>query len=639
MSEDGADHFTIYTDTYDESNVGNIEYDPSAMINNMPIISVDDVKFTYSASTGTYGSSVYDFNFEDTEGNTYTPQEFAALDVASLVIGQYTIVVTPLDTESENITGSYDLKFNLIRRTITADDVTTFTGSYVYTTYAMTFNELVVAVNGVILTRGSDYTVSSDSSQNVNVGTSKTLTITADSTYYTGTFGLTYEITKLNLDDIGTFVTLSDNVTSAGDTYIYTSKGIDVDLTITYAAYTASAGDYTITYYTDNLHTNALESAPVDVGTYYYIVVVDTTNIYGRANDYFVIDKRSIEDIDVSVPTFNPICEGMYKAQAITPDVEFASTYGEVTYTLAYANNVNAGTATITITGTGNYYGTRDVEFTISVLDLSLTNLIVPVSMSFTSSVYDTSSPESNLPVITINTIELDLANYDNDEFSISIEGREGTIGTYTLATYPGTVGVYRITITGQGDNVTGSRTCDFEIIGCELTEDFVTAYTSTYVYSNAVPSIAITLVNSNVTLVENTDYTVTPSDTYDAGTYTVTITGIGQYEGSFTKEYTITTYENAELTIETGETYTYTSKAIAITSDITWEYGTISYTDYTVTYYSDYNYTTAIDTPVNYGTYYYTISVNLKEQQRNLHLNLNQHMVLLHTQQHIQTM
>ena len=34
-------------------------------------------------------------------------------------------------------------------------------------------------------------------------------------------------------------------------------------------------------------------------------------------------------------------------------------------YTVAYSNNINAGTATATLTGMGNYTGTRTVKFTI----------------------------------------------------------------------------------------------------------------------------------------------------------------------------------------------------------------------------------------------------------------------------------
>ena len=50
-------------------------------------------------------------------------------------------------------------------------------------------------------------------------------------------------------------------------------------------------------------------------------------------------------------------------------------TDGQVTliasnYTVAYSNNVNAGTATVTITGVGNYSGTITLEFTINAREL-----------------------------------------------------------------------------------------------------------------------------------------------------------------------------------------------------------------------------------------------------------------------------
>ena len=67
--------------------------------------------------------------------------------------------------------------------------------------------------------------------------------------------------------------------------------------------------------------------------------------------------------------TVAPIPDQTHTGKAITPvltvrDGETALAAG-TDYTVAYANNVNAGTATVTITGMGNYAGTLDASFKI----------------------------------------------------------------------------------------------------------------------------------------------------------------------------------------------------------------------------------------------------------------------------------
>ena len=67
--------------------------------------------------------------------------------------------------------------------------------------------------------------------------------------------------------------------------------------------------------------------------------------------------------------TVAPIPDQTHTGKAITPaltvrDGETALVAG-TDYTVAYANNVNAGTATVTITGMGNYAGTLEASFKI----------------------------------------------------------------------------------------------------------------------------------------------------------------------------------------------------------------------------------------------------------------------------------
>lgn len=77
--------------------------------------------------------------------------------------------------------------------------------------------------------------------------------------------------------------------------------------------------------------------------------------------------------VDTSVPisnvTVSAVGDRPYSGKAITPKPTVTYGFGTLQegrdYTLRYSNNVKAGTASITIDGKGNYYGSRTVSFVI----------------------------------------------------------------------------------------------------------------------------------------------------------------------------------------------------------------------------------------------------------------------------------
>lgn len=83
------------------------------------------------------------------------------------------------------------------------------------------------------------------------------------------------------------------------------------------------------------------------------------------------------EPVDFSDVTINAIPAKTYTGKALTPKVTVK--YGETElvkdqdYTVAYKNNKNAGKATVTLTGKGNYKGAKTVSFTIKPAAQKLT--------------------------------------------------------------------------------------------------------------------------------------------------------------------------------------------------------------------------------------------------------------------------
>lgn len=95
--------------------------------------------------------------------------------------------------------------------------------------------------------------------------------------------------------------------------------------------------------------------------TYYYkIETVAKKNSYNnKSNAKSIKVKYSIGD------TFIAINNQTYTGNAIKPNVELfksVTNFNKVNsknYSIAYSNNINAGTATVTITGKNDYYGTK----------------------------------------------------------------------------------------------------------------------------------------------------------------------------------------------------------------------------------------------------------------------------------------
>ena len=132
----------------------------------------------------------------------------------------------------------------------------------------------------------------------------------------------------------------------------YSGSALTPAVTVKDGETTLTSGtDYTVSY-TDN----------TNVGTA-TVTVTYKGNYSGSQTATFAITAKSISDVAVTV------ADQTYTGSALTPTVTVKD--GDKTlvldtdYTVAYADNINAGTAGVTITGAGNYTGTKAASFTI----------------------------------------------------------------------------------------------------------------------------------------------------------------------------------------------------------------------------------------------------------------------------------
>ena len=397
---------------------------------------------------------------------------------------------------------------NTTDNTVVISDVAdqTYTGSLIAP-------NITVSCNDVELVKDTDYTVSY--SNNKNVGTA-TISITGIGDY-TGTITKNFNIVARDI---------SDTTIGSIPNQTYTGNSISALPVITYNGATLTKDvDYTLSY-----------SNNINVGTA-TITITGKGNFKGTTSKTFSISARAMTDTSVA-----NVSSQTYTGNVISPLPTI--TYNNKTlkkdtdYTLSYSNNINAGTATITITGKGNFTGTTSKTFSISARAMSDTSVANISSQTYTGNVI------SPLPTITYNNKTL---KKDTD---------------YTLSYSDNiNVGTATITITGKG-NFAGTTSKTFSISARAMSDTSV-ANISSQTYTGNVISPLPTITYNNKTLKKDTDYTLSYSDNINVGTATITITGKGNFTGMTSTTFIITQKSAEKLNISEIANQIYTGKEI----------------------------------------------------------------------------
>ncbi len=149
--------------------------------------------------------------------------------------------------------------------------------------------------------------------------------------------------------------------------------------------------------------------------------------------------------------------------------------------------------------------------------------------------------------------VSLTVTSSDYEQLEYVFEASEGDEGDYTYYAYIGgkqkqEPGTAKITVTGIG-LYEGTLEGTFEIAQKEITEtniDF-TQVKESYVYAG-VPIEPVVAIEG---LEKDIDYTVVVSDNLVPGTAKIVITGIGNYTGEISKEFTITKKDVNSVQVE----------------------------------------------------------------------------------------
>ena len=307
----------------------------------------------------------------------------------------------------------------------------------------------------------------------------------------------------------------------------------------------------------------------IDAGSY-TVTFTGLNNFADTRDESYEITPRDIVNAEVA------IADQEYTGSPITPEISIYD-LGELLtadkdFTVTFADNTNAGQATATITGIGNYQGSLSSEFTIKPCDLSKVT-ITPQNASLTYN-----------------------RNAQMPEYSLSLNDFALVAGTdYTVEdaskTDVGTGYPVKFTAVEPG-NFTGEATATFSIEQLDFSENATIVFENDiasfkYTGELIVPTVSV-VDNFDNTLVEGEDYTLANPGNTNIGKYQITATGKGNYKGEVTAEYIIREKDinDATVTIEQGPwTYDGTEKTPAVISVVDGDATLAEGTDYKVAY------------------------------------------------------
>ena len=459
------------------------------------------------------------------EGTDYT------LAYSEDVINAGTVTVTV--TGIGNYEGSFEVTYEITKRNVT---LTSGSASKVYDKTALTNDTVTVSGDGFAKNEGATYKVTGSRTK---VGTSKnTFTYELKSNTKASNYNIEVKFGELKVTAQDGEVVVT--ITGRSDTVEYDGNeksvsGYDVSIT--------EGSKYTTSDFTFN---GTAEAKGTEAGTYSMGLNADQftntndnyTQVTFIVNDgILTITPKSINPDDekngitVTDPE-NSIYDGNEHINGLTvTDSKLNTTLVEGTdYTLTYSGDlINVGTVTITVKGIGNYTG--EFTKTYQILPREYT-----VTTNTDSKVYDGTALTAGG---TVNNL------VKGETVGFTITGSQTNVGTsdntYEL-NWTGTAkeknykhgkdSIGTLTVTAKSINP------DEEKTGITVTDPEGSKYDGEE-HRNK-PTVEDT--KTKATLVEGTDYELSYSeDVVNAGTVTVTVTGIGNYEGSFEVTYEIT--------------------------------------------------------------------------------------------------
>jgi len=293
-----------------------------------------------------------------------------------------------------------------------------------------------VQVNGFTLAP-SDYTVTYDNNVNAGTGTAKII-ITAASGNVTGSNDdITFSIAKRDL----TSITIADIAPVEYKKAAYDFESLQVSVTGQDAQ--NNVYEMKLEDFNTPVLTNAINAGE---GTISLTVKNEGNFIFAEP----VEKKFTITQRDLSKISIGSISESVYdgKAKKPTPALrDFNASLANADFTRTWSDNINAGEATMIVTGKRNYTGTREVKFTIAKKNLETVTIADIAAQNYDG--------EAKTPELEVS--------FNNGEVVTLTKDVDYTV-SYENNTNAGPATAKITAVEGEGKNYTGTAEKTFTI-------------------------------------------------------------------------------------------------------------------------------------------------------------------------------
>lgn len=492
--------------------------------------------------------------------------------------GTYNIIISGLG----KYTGSFTKTYKIESKELTGCTVTLDAESFTYNGEQKT-PQVTVKDGEKILTVNKDYTVKY--SNNINPSGKALVTVKGIGNYgkNSRTIGKYFTITETARDISKCTMSIS------GDNNItYNGSEKKIFVTVKDAGKTLKAGtDYTVSY-KDNIHAGTATAIVTGAGKY-----------FGTLEKTFRIHPKSLpSNISITSTDKKWVYDGTEKRPPLTVKIGDILLREGIDYKVSYKNNINSGTATVTVTGMGDYKSYKRKTYIINKADISQASVV----LSADSFRYD---GKAKKPGVTVTAGSKQLSA--NTDYTVSYANNIKA-------------GNATVTVKGKG-NYTGTVKKTFKIyvpLDIEKEKGELTLSQSSFVYDGTEKKPSVVLKVANKTLIENKDYTVEYIKNKEIGLASVKVTGIGDYTGSLSKGFEITSRKISLATVTLAESsYIYTGELIEPEIIVTDNTSLVRNKDYTVSYSNNVNVGTAKATITGMGNYTGSITVTFKIQKK----------------------
>ena len=401
--------------------------------------------------------------------------------------------------------------------------------------------EIKVVHNGVTLQENTDYTVKYQDNEGndvasdklINQGTYKAV-VTGTATKYMGSIEATFKVTQ--------------SVIAKGDLQIiasaaYTGSAITPSIVVKHSDTTLTQGtDYTVAIYDAN---NTKVTEVVNAGT--YTVKVEGINVYGGSDSTtFTVtpatlgasNLQAVEDIEFTGSDVAPTPVVKFNGKELANNTDYTYKFTDASDN-AVSSITNVGAYKVVVEGKGNFTGTATASFNVVAATLADTDIQAIADITYTG------ANVAPTPKVVHGELTLTTPN----DYSFKLTDAAGTeVSEIT------NVGTYKVVVTGTG-SYKGTATASFNVVAAQLdAADVASIVDAAYTGSAIVPTVAVT--HAGKTLATPADFTVKYLDAkgtevqsiVDAGTYTVQVTGSGNYAGTISTTFTVTSASTEAL-------------------------------------------------------------------------------------------